>query len=118
MASSGRTTLTARPGSLHDAKVTMESFTTHLLQRQQRIDRPLAEVFAFFTDATNLQAITPPWLSFKILTPLPLQMQQGTLIDYQIRLFGAPIRWRTVIDDRRLAAAAPVHRPATARPVC
>jgi ligand-binding SRPBCC domain-containing protein len=70
-----------------------------VLQRQQRIARPLAEVFEFFADAANLEAITPQWLNFKIRTPLPIEMRSGTLIEYQIRLCGVPIRWRTVIED-------------------
>lgn len=71
----------------------------HLLERTQDLPRPRAEVFAFFADAGNLEAITPPFLHFKILTPLPIAMQAGALIEYRLRLYGVPIRWRTRIES-------------------
>ncbi len=61
------------------------------------IPRPLPEVFAFFAEAPNLQALTPRWLHFEILTPLPIAMRAGALIDYRLRLRGIPLRWRTEI---------------------
>ncbi len=58
----------------------------------------LFETFAFFSDAGNLERLTPPWLNFRILTPRPIAMGVGTLIDYRIVLYGVPIPWRTRID--------------------
>ena len=55
------------------------------------------EVFPYFADAMNLEAITPPWLSFSILTEPPIEMRVGTLIDYRLKLRGIPIHWRTEI---------------------
>ena len=67
------------------------------LVRSQRIERPLPEVFEFFANAANLEAITPPFLRFRIVTPLPLEMRAGTRIEYRLSLWGAPLHWRTLI---------------------
>lgn len=69
------------------------------LKLEQRIDLPIEEVFDFFSRAENLQRITPPLLDFKIVTPLPIEMKTGTLIDYRLKVRGLPMRWRTLIAD-------------------
>lgn len=69
----------------------------HTFETELWLPRPLEEVFAFFSDATNLEAITPPWLRFRILTRTPIEMRCGTVIDYKLRIRGVPIRWRTLI---------------------
>jgi ligand-binding SRPBCC domain-containing protein len=68
-----------------------------IFQAEQWLPRPREEVFAFFSDARNLETITPPWLRFEVLTPRPIRMRPGTLIDYRRRIHGIPIRWRTEI---------------------
>ena len=73
-------------------------FGYHTLAREQRLPGTPDEVFAFFADAGNLEAITPSWLSFRIVTPRPIEMGRGTLIEYRLRLHGLPISWLTRIE--------------------
>ena len=61
------------------------------------LPKPLKEVFPFFTDARNLELLTPPWLRFEVLEQTPNQMTAGTRIDYRLRLRGIPIRWQSRI---------------------
>jgi ligand-binding SRPBCC domain-containing protein len=77
----------------------------HVLQREQRLEAPPEAVFPFFADARNLEAITPPLLRFRLLTPDPIEMGVGTFLQYALRLRGVPVRWDTLIQ-----AWEPPHR--------
>ena len=68
-----------------------------LLETSLFLPRPLGEVFPFFAEAGNLQRITPPWVDFRITTPLPIAMRVGARIDYRLTVHGVPISWRTEI---------------------
>jgi len=69
------------------------------LEREQWLPAPMERAFAFFADAANLQALTPPFLDFGILTPLPIEMRAGALIEYRLRLMGLPLGWLTRIEE-------------------
>jgi ligand-binding SRPBCC domain-containing protein len=71
----------------------------HQFHRKQIIRKNRAEVFSFFENPSNLAFITPPKLGFKILTPTPIPMADGTVIDYTVRVAGLPVRWTSVIND-------------------
>ena len=74
-------------------------FGHHVLRREQRLPGPPEAVFPFFADAGNLEAITPGWLAFRIVTPRPIEMHVGALIEYRLRLHGVPVSWLTRIEE-------------------
>ncbi len=67
-----------------------------LLDRELWVPRPFPWCFRFFSAVENLERLTPSWLRFE-LSPLPIEMQAGPLIDYRIRSYGVAMRWRTLI---------------------
>ncbi len=71
----------------------------YTLEREQLLAGDLDDVFTFFSRAGNLQTLTPPWLHFALLTPEPVEMRPGLLIDYRLRLHGVPIRWTSRIQE-------------------
>src|SRR5512135_573579 len=86
-------------------KPLVDAARTYLIEREQWLARPIEEVFAFYGDATNLEAITPAWLRFSVITPAPIVMGAGTLIEYRLRWRRIPLRWTTIIE-----AWEPPHR--------
>jgi ligand-binding SRPBCC domain-containing protein len=71
--------------------------SVHFVRREQLLDAAPEAVFPFFADAFNLEQITPPWLGFGVVTPRPIDMRAGALIEYRLKLHGVPLRWRTTI---------------------
>jgi len=72
---------------------------TYKIEYQTILKKSVQEVFPFFANAENLDAVTPPWLKFEILTPLPIEMKIGTMVDYRLRFHGVSIRWRSEITE-------------------
>jgi ligand-binding SRPBCC domain-containing protein len=68
------------------------------LHRDTIVPASVDETFAFFADAANLQRLTPEWLNFTVLTPMPVVMRRGLEIQYRIRLYGVPVPWKSSID--------------------
>ena len=69
-----------------------------VLERTQIVPRPIDEAFKFFSDPRNLERLTPAFLQFKFLSTPPETVHAGSEIDYQIRLYGVPVHWRTRIE--------------------
>jgi ligand-binding SRPBCC domain-containing protein len=69
------------------------------------LQRPRETLFAFFSDAFQLEALTPPWLRFHVVTAAPIELKQGALIDYKLRIRGVPLRWQS-----RISVWEPPHR--------
>jgi ligand-binding SRPBCC domain-containing protein len=58
-----------------------------------------ASAWEFFSTATNLPLITPPWLRFTMAMEPPVKIGPAAVLDYTIRWLGLPIPWRTRIID-------------------
>jgi ligand-binding SRPBCC domain-containing protein len=71
----------------------------HILESRLLLPAPRERVFEFFATPENLAAITPRWLGLTLLTPAPIVMAAGTVLDYRIRWLGLPFRWRSLIRE-------------------
>ncbi len=78
---------------------------SYLIEADQWIPLTPAEIFSFYGDPFNLERITPPWLQFRVVTPLPIEMQEGLKLDYRLKLHGLPVKWQSLI-----SAWEPPHR--------
>jgi len=82
-----------------DLRIEREDGATWTLRAAQRLPLSRSELFRFFADPGNLARITPPAMHFDILTPRPIAMGVGVLIDYRVRVWGVGMRWRTLISS-------------------
>ena len=74
---------------------------TYRLRRRQQVGGDLRKVFAFFKSPHNLEAITPPWLRFRVIEASDREVREGTRIAYRLRLNGIPVRWESRIAEYR-----------------
>lgn len=74
-----------------------EQTGSFLLRSECELNRPIDQVFEFFSDPFQLENITPPWMKFRVVTPAPINIEAGTLIDYRLQMYGIPFRWRSEI---------------------
>ena len=81
--------------------ISIMSALPHRIERSQLVPLSVEDAFAFFADAYNLEALTPPWLRFRILTPGPIPMEKGATIEYVLTTHRLPVRWRTEIVEWR-----------------
>ncbi len=70
---------------------------SRILQYELELPRNCEQLFSFFSEARNLQTLTPDWLQFTVLTPEPIAMRQGLFLDYRLKLRGLPLRWQSEI---------------------
>jgi len=69
----------------------------YTFKQEQFVKSDMETVFEFFSRPENLEKITPPAMSFNIMTPRPIEMKEGSIIDYTVKIVGIPTRWRTII---------------------
>lgn len=91
--------VTAATGVFQSTKRHRMAEKPYIVESSQLVRRPLAEVFAFFARAENLEILTPEWLHFRIRSVQPEPIQKGTLITYSLRLHGIPLGWTSEITD-------------------
>ncbi|MCK4893447.1 MAG: hypothetical protein KAT07_05745 [Calditrichia bacterium] len=70
---------------------------TYILEKESFINESPEEVFTFFSSAENLEKVTSVLLHFEILTPLPIEMHAGCIIDYRLKIYRIPFLWRPEI---------------------
>ena len=71
----------------------------YTFKKEQFVPSDIDTVFEFFSRPENLEKITPKKMGFNIITPKPIEMKEGSIIDYTVKILGVPMRWRTIISS-------------------
>ena len=69
------------------------------VHQEQLLSYPIEQAFRLLASPENLNLLTPPWVKFSILSPQPIEMAVGTIIEYRIRVRGVPVNWRSEITE-------------------
>jgi ligand-binding SRPBCC domain-containing protein len=69
------------------------------IERELLVEKPIEEVFDFFGDPFNLEAITPPWLQFKIMGGTEEPLGPSSKLEYRLRVRGFPLCWTSLISS-------------------
>lgn len=93
--------MTGKPPAHSDQPpaITHQPDGSYSLRMATFVRRPRAEVFAALSDASVLQQLTPPWVRYRIITPMPVEMRKGAIFDYAMRIRCLPVKWRTEITE-------------------
>lgn len=73
----------------------------HEFLMEQWVPLPVEQVFPFFSDAKNLEVLTPKFLGFRIIGQSTKNIEKGTRIDYRLKLYGIPFHWQSLVMDWR-----------------
>ncbi len=82
--------------NLHPLKAAKGVFVFYA---EQFVPHEIESIFPFFSEARNLEAITPEWLNFKIQRVSTPSIEKGTKIRYRLKLHGIPLSWITDIAE-------------------
>jgi len=86
---------------VESALASLADVRTHELLMEQWVPQPLDTVFEFYSDAKNLEVLTPPFLNFEVTGQSTQDVEEGTRIDYKLKLYGITFRWQSIIMDWR-----------------
>ena len=76
-------------GKMHDG--------CQIFEQTQWVPASLSSVWDFFSHEENLKKVTPPELDLEVTICPETRLNSHRLIDFRIRFYGFPIKWRSKI---------------------
>lgn len=89
--------VTLEPGGPESSPFITREAGEFVLRCRIRLPRKREGIFSFFSNARNLERLTPSSVAIEVVTPEPIEMRAGALIDYRLKIHHIPVRWRTRI---------------------